>query len=421
MFFFGAGWAITFDVGVRLYLAEVISIIGLLFVNWTSSFTRHPMARQIVGSYVLWVVAIVIADGVNEVALFDSARNAATPIIGACSLLFVLAVLSRNPNALLSFLTASVIAKGVLGEASYGDTFAELSFSFDTVTQNTNYFKVRIDPFLTPALLLVACLLARKSLLYAGAVFFAASVAYLALDARSSGGMFFLSALALVAVHFRFRPKFGSIVAVGAIAAVVGYVAHVGYVNYTFTHNPDGHNGRQLARMENPYNPVELLLMGRSEWQVMTTAIAERPIFGWGSWAIDTGYRFAYLRADRTGEVNFGGYVTSVTGDYIPVHSVVGSAWVWSGLLGFIALAWLFRSVLVMSRWLPYVRSSLAPASIFMTLFLSWHFFFSPPQHVRLSFPITLATLLVLTREAYVYRRLGPRPSAVRSRARQQA
>lgn len=401
MALFGAGWAVAFDVGVRLYTAEVVALAGLLLVGWSSSLSRHPMARHIIGAYALWIFAIVIADYANATALFDMARNMATPIIGGCSLLFVLGVLSSNPHALLTFLAATVLAKGVLGEPLYGDAFGDHSFSWDTVQQDANYFKVRIEPFLTPAVLLIACLMGRKSLVSAARVLMAASVGYLALDARSTGALLFLSALALIAVHFRFRPKLGHIAAAGAVAAVVSYGAYVAYVDYTFAYNPEGHNAKQLARLENPYNPAKLLLQGRSEWMVMTTAIAERPVFGWGSWAIDTEHRFAYLRADRTGTFEYGHIERAVSWSFIPAHSVVGSAWVWSGFLGFVALAWLFRSVLIMAFRLPHVESGLLPATIFFTLLLIWHFFFSPPQHVRLNFPVMLASLIILTRHLH--------------------
>lgn len=413
MALFGAGWAVAFDAGVRIYSAEVIVIAGLVVLPWWKVLHRYPMARAAIGALGLWVVAIGIADFINDTDFFDFARNLATPILGSASMLCVLAALSRNPYALLSFLAATAIAKGVLGEPLYGDDFADMPLSLASVAQDSNFFKVRIDPFLTPSILLLACFVSRKGFIYAAVIFIAAAIGYFLVDARSSGLVFFLAAMALIAIHFHFRPKFGQMIAAGVVVAAIGFGAYAAYANYTLTNSPSGHNGKQMARMENPYNPIELLLQGRSEWLVMGTVIAERPLFGWGSWAVDKDYRFAYLRTERTGVYEYASIDSARASLYIPAHSVVGSAWVWSGLLGAIAMAWLFRSIARMSLVLLSVKSNLVPAAVFLALMMIWHFFFSPPQSVRLFFPVGLAALIAMTANVQVRpRRKGVLPVA---------
>jgi hypothetical protein len=46
---------------------------------------------------------------------------------------------------------------------------------------------------------------------------------------------------------------------------------------------------------------------------------------------------------------------------------------------------------------LVQASSLILPAAVLLNFQLLWHFFFSPPQQVRLSFPVALASLLVLT------------------------
>lgn len=183
------------------------------------------------------------------------------------------------------------------------------------------------------------------------------------------------------------------------------YGAYLAYVQYTLSFNPDGHNGKQLQRTENPYNPLDLLLQGRSEWLVIPAAIAENPLFGWGSWAEDKSSYFSILRAQRLDEE----ISSSVIKNYIPAHSLIGSAWVWSGLLGFAAMLWFLRIIWTISLRLPGSRSPLLPAVIFLLFLLFWHYFFSPPMHVRISFPITLAALIALTRGATVFTANSPK------------
>jgi len=398
MALFGAGWAVSFDFGVRVYGAEIIAAIGLVVIRWRPVLTGYPMARRVLGAYGLWILAIGISDAVNGTALFDFARNMATPLIGGATLVFALAALSRKPSALLTFLAATTIAKAILGDATYGDVFADEAYSLASIEADTNFFKVRIDPFLTPALLLGSWWLGRRSLMFAAVLLLAASIGYFILDDRAIGLIFFLSALVLAGVRLGFRPRLGHVAFAGLVAMLVGYGAYAAYTSYTLNSNPYGHNGKQMQRMENPYNPFELLLQGRSEWLFIPSAIAERPFFGWGSWAEDTDHRFTYLRLQHTDTAKYFQRSWLTQKAYIPAHSLIGAAWVWSGMLGFAAMLWLLHSIWRMLLKLPKPNTPLLVPVTFFAIATIWHFLFSPPQHVRLTFPIAIASLIVVTK-----------------------
>ena len=403
MAFYGAGWAFAFDVGVRLYGAEICMALSMLLIRWRPVIQNYPMLRRVLAAYALWVVAIALSDVVNGTAFFDSIRNMSTPILGGASLVLVVAVLARAPNALLTFLIFTVIAKGILGEASYGDKFAEETLSLDSIQENTNLFKVRIEPFLTPLMLLLGAWFGKKNLSISALFFLMAGIGYLVFDVRSSALVFLISSLILFWMHWGIRPR-GAVMAGAALFLVlIGYGAYLGYVNYTLTYNPYGHNGQMLRLMDNPYNPLAALQYGRPEWLVMPSAISERPLFGWGSWAQDPGLRFSYLRAERMGSDIYLPRVGTSGTVYIPAHSLIGTSWVWSGLLGFMAMVWFLRSVWRMSLCLRGSGSDLLPVVVFLTILLFWHFFFSPPMVVRLSYPVTLAALIVLTRNSFSY------------------
>lgn len=398
MALYGAGWALAFEAGVRIYVAELVSVAGLLAVGWWGALQRYPVARSILGAYGLWVLAIFVSDIVNGTSLFDSARAASTPLIGGASFVFVLANVTRNAKSFLTFLAAIAIAKGIFGEPLFGEAFADMPLSMDSIRQDTNFFKVRIAPFLTPAFGLVACFAARKNLLLSALLFLVASAGYFSVDARSGGLVFFLSALVLVALHFRFRPTAGQMMAAGLAAAMIGYVAYLGYVNYTLTMALDGHNAKQLLRMSNVYNPFELILQGRSDWLVAADAASERPIFGYGSWAVDVNYKYTFLMLERAG-IGWEGFWKTDRDVYLPVHSLILSTWVWSGLLGAAAMGWL-GFVLIKSLAKAYVVTPLAPAIFLLSLEVLWHFFFSPPQSVRLFFSVPLAMLALMAQHA---------------------
>lgn len=392
MALFAAGWVVTFDFGFRLYTAELVSVIGLVLIAWRTTLKQHPMALQIIGAYVLWIIATFVSDLINATNSFDMLRNIATPVIGGCSLIFVLAVLSRNLNALITFLAVTVVLKGIFGEPLYGDSFSDNALSWEGIQADTNFFKVRFEPFITPFLLLITCLFFRKSLKKSIIFFLVATVLYFFLDSRSIALVFLLTTIFLILAVLNYRPKFNQILKACIFAALIAYIAYLGYVVYTLTYNSEGHGGKQLLQLSNPYNPIELILVGRSEWLIILAAVYERPLFGWGSWAQDTTGSFGYLQELWLG------HDIETTSIYIPVHSTLGSAWAWSGLLGLIAMLWLFLSILKMVIRLPNVKSKFFPVVAFFSILMIWHFFFSPPQSVRLFFPIALASLIVLTR-----------------------
>jgi len=399
MAIFAAGWVFTFEYEFRFYVAELFIIICLPMVAWLKTLRQTPTAQKILGAYVLWIFAILVSDFVNSTDSIDTLRGISTPILGAFSLLFVLAVLSRNPKSLFTFLVVTVVMKAIFGEPLYGDAFSHTTINWETFTEDTNIFKVRIDPFLTPLILLITCLFARINLINAIIFLVLTSILYFIVDSRSTSLVFFLSAIILYLIFLKHRIKKHRINALkiiksGIVAALIGYPMYFAYVKYTLIYNSEGHGGKQLLQLENPYNPFSLLLVGRSEWLIIPTAVYEKPIFGWGSWAQDTTGRFNYLLESRLGTDSEGFFSI-----YIPVHSTLGSAWVWSGFLGFIAMLWLLSSILKMAIKLPNVNSEFIPVIAFFIVMVIWHFLFSPPQMVRLFYPIALASIIVLTKE----------------------
>lgn len=393
---YGIGWAMAFDVGFRLYGGEVISLLGCALMKWPSLLRRFPVMRSVLAAYALWVLAAVISDLINATAIFDSLRNIATPIIGGIGLVFVVSCVSRSPGSLLTYLVAVGLAKGVLGEPAYGDAFAHLETAWATVQQNTNFFKVRFEPAITPLVICAAVLLARQSLRFAGQWLIAFSIFYFFVDARSAGLMLFFAGLTSLLFGGKKRITMKSLLLLTIVGLLLSYGAYAAYVSYSLNSNSLGHNAIQLQRLSSPYNPFSLLLIGRSEWLVMPLAIIEKPVFGWGSWALDENNRFAYLRALHLNTNTQG--LSSFDGDpHIPAHSVMGGVWVWSGLIGLASMLWLGRIIWKMTSKLKSLKSFYFPAVAFFAAMVVWAFLFSPPQVVRIQFPIGLGVLIVFT------------------------
>lgn len=402
---YGIGWALAVDVGVRVYIAEVVALLGLAFLNWRPIIRSYPIIKSVLKVYGLWVLAILISDIVNATNAFDMLRNISTPILGGVGLVFVAIFVAREPKSILTYFLAIGVAKAILGEPAYGDAFTSMELSFNSIQQDSNFFKVRFEPAITPLSISVAMLLSRRNLFFAGVWLISVSFLYFLMDARSAAVMIIVAGIVSTLAHFGFRFTGKNTLLASIVALLLSYGAYAAYVNYSLTRETPGHNALQLGYLENPYNPFTLLMIGRSEWLVMPTIIAEKPIFGWGSWARDQNNHFAYLRALRIGTADLGRADRSPQDLYMPAHSVVGAAWVWSGILGFIAMVRLAMLIWSVTPTLLSLGGSFIPVSAYFATFFFWHFLFSPPQTVRLGFPVALAVLIVMSGKIMIARR----------------
>jgi hypothetical protein len=402
MFAFGFGWALAIELQFRLYLAELIVLMALPFLSWKSLITRYGPLIKILSCLGLWFTATLLSDLYNQTDLNSTLRGLSTPLLAVGTLLFILTCIDRKPSSLMALLMGSGLGKMIFGEPFYGLEWSQRAIDFNALSE-LNYFKARIEPFLTPILILFLSWIGRKN---AKVIIIPACIIgflYILFDARSVGFAFFTAGVLFFVTFLKRRPSVTVLWLIAILFGCVSYAFYVAYVDYTLSDNMASQTGMQLSMVANPYNPLELLQIGRSEWAAMPTAIAERPLMGWGSWALDTSNRFNLIRLERTGALNLGSEQLNGL-MYIPAHSVIGAAWMWSGLLGLLAIVWLF--IVFTQLAISAARQGIAAPSkrtayLFITLFLSvnmaWAFIFSPPQSVRTQFPIVIALLIYMT------------------------
>ena len=140
-------------------------------------------------------------------------------------------------------------------------------------------------------------------------------------------------------------------------------------------------------------------MQGRSEWSIAIDVIGDRPIFGFGSWARDVGNYYDTLMLEKIGVAKeYGEYADNWK--YIPVHSLILSSWVWSGILGLISSLYIAKNIFKIFNGIFCSYSPLLPAAVFCFVQIIWHVLFSPPQTVRFFFPQALAIALVLSAQA---------------------
>lgn len=389
---YGVLWAISVELGVRIYAAEILAILCFLGLMGRAQFFKHAVVFKISVIYLMWVMAIVLSDLVNQTSIFDTLRAVSAPILGGLGFLVAYWAINESPGSALFFLIGISLAKAILGDPLYAEKFSDYGFSFQAIASDANYFKVRFEPFVTPAVLFLSVILAVRGLIYSVLLLLGVAIAYFALDVRASGLGMLCAASVCLSIELKVRLlSFRGLIIAGLLALLL-YGSFLAYVEYRLESGVYGHGALQVSSLSNPYNPFELLLFGRSEWYAMPQAIYERPVFGWGSWARDEDGVFAEIRYSSIGQ---SGLSASVEGEaYIPMHSLIGSAWVWNGALAGGAMLWLLFIILSLITRLDSVSMPFIPVIVYFSIQLVWHFFFSPPQMVRIFFPVPLALLV---------------------------
>lgn len=251
--------------------------------------------------------------------------------------------------------------------------------------------------FIAPLMLAFLLFLSRWHTSLVTIIYGLLGLVFVVLGARSSGGVAFIAAtIALITIH---RPKLLSpkrIAIFLSCTALALYPLYVVYVNRVLDGEITSGNSEQLLRSENPYNPIELLKQGRVDAWAAWQAFMDKPLLGHGAWAYDKTRKYLYLEHEITGEkYNKERFMGK---DFlVPSHSVIINQGSQNGILAFCSILAIFFylariAILGFSR-VPSKYALLLSAQFFT---FWWNAIFSPPSHLRQTFPFLFAIFLTL-------------------------
>ena len=396
MFVYGAGWSFSLNSIGYVYGAELVALMFLPFVGVIGAMRRYALLRSVLVAYAFILAGLIVADIANQTPFELALKGWATPASGAVCLMFVVALLDRNPNAIFGFFVGLILFTLVLGPETYAVSGRKGELAWQLALENSNIFKIRIVPFLLPLLVLCIQYLQPRSRVLAGVFAIVGVVAFALFGARSAALILFVVAIASTFISPLRKIASGKLLMIAALGAAIGYLGFAAYVNYSLASGGDGHSAQQLARIDSPYNPLELLGIGRSEWLTAPAVISERPIFGYGSWAYDTGGHFTFLRATLTNEMQAYHAYYAHRLQLVPAHSVLLTSWIWGGLIGFWGALLLGRAITrgVAGTFRP--GAPLMVIGVYLAITVLWDFLFSPFQTIRLNFPHGIGFMIVI-------------------------
>ena len=167
------------------------------------------------------------------------------------------------------------------------------------------------------------------------------------------------------------------------------------YVPNVLNGNISSGNSEQLRAVENPYNPINLLMFGRVTSIVPFIAFFDRPLTGWGYMAEDPNGKYVKL-AYKIQDADDIGVLNASSKSVIPRHSGWGDLSCSYGIIAFLAIflmlmrcfKLLFESFVVCDKYLLY--------RIYISFSFLWNLLFSPLAHFKYS-PMSLAIIIVFS------------------------
>lgn len=366
----------------QLFGSEIISLLFFPYFSVKQLYKNNSLLVQVSYAYLLLLLSFVISDLIfNNTSMDNLLRGWSSIIFSFISVGFLTYQLMKDEKNVYYYLFFAAIS------------FFIFNRDLDPAllkTGQTNIFKIYFMFGVNYLVFLVGALIYKKNNKAPLLLFLAYGIACLLLDSRSNGAIFFISVMILSIKVFNIKFNKLKIIAMSVVFIAILSLSYIFYVNSVLDGTITGDNTQQLRKLENPYNPISLLEIGRVEVFVSIEAISTNPIIGYGSWAEDESGKYVRLmQAMRESS-------EMASENIIPVHSIVLTAWLWAGVLGLISIIALF--FLVFKKvWLIFQNSESSFIVILLPLALEqfWHFLFSPFGLMRTTIPLFFALTIV--------------------------
>ncbi|HAM98939.1 MAG TPA: hypothetical protein DCQ26_10055 [Marinilabiliales bacterium] len=381
-----------------LSISEIWVLLMSVFIPWRTLYKAYPFLSQVTGFYIVYLIIQIISELLLANEFKNVSRGLMVTIVSFLTFIYLFNKFRSNTFIIVVFFFGLLVRSIIFRNAS---SMAGNVAYVSLVNFNEDVFKFRIAPILISFVLVVSYYLLKKELmLILMIVLLSVATIFFLFDSRSLGMILFASSIYIVFAKSMLKLK-GSFLIVLLFFLIIGYTGYVIWTNGVLNRRIGGsHSYEQTIKMSNPYNPFELLLIGRGEFKVGLQALADKPILGHGAWKKDlTGKYFRILLSSsekmdkelKRGIIEF----KIKKGFVIPVHSVLIGAGVNNGifamlLMFFILMFFILKGIKVFSI---IYNSPFSIIFFIQFVTLIWDSLFSPLPHFRLSMPISFAII----------------------------
>ena len=376
-------YGFTFNIVGTISISEIFVVIYTSVHLMTDKILRNSDFKKVGYLYLCLLFSQVISEIIVGNTLENSLKGIAVTIVSFCHFYFLLRLFFQDKKIILW-----VIAGLVLKSIFFG---REGDFVDSMEGEDAIYLKFYVAPLISNVLLFLSFWIRKK---YISEVLFVLfGIFFIVAGARSMGLILFLSGIASILLVKKIAIK--NIWSSVCLFFAIGYFSYVVYVDGVLSGSISSGNNVQLLNVsDNKYNPVNLLLAGRSEVYVGLMAFLDEPLYGHGAWAKDSdkNHKYSIMMAKMHGDK----YTTYSPNAIIPSHSIIIGYAMYNGV--FALLFFLF----IISIFLKYgyicIQSNIHGPLIIVFFMISmiWVSFCSPIAHFRFDIPLYMSFIFYL-------------------------
>lgn len=386
---FAVGGSFRFQLVGVFSLGWALAVAYTCLFLWRSPLLKEKDFRTASALYLAVIVVQIIAEYMAGNTLSNGMKGVAVNVVSFASFFFLSSFLSRDPKLILWLLLGQALQIFILGADN--EEFAEEGMAERALEgENASFLKFYVAPFLTTVMLCISLSMRGKIATY----WFMYYGVFLVLAGARSGGLgaFLIGFLVWIArSHKGNATSFIRKYSLPLLAVLYGVYAI--YVSKVISGELTTGNNQQLAKSDNPYNPLEIIKYSRTDAWMGLVAWADKPLWGHGSWQRDEDLKYHIMMSEITGEEYS---YDSRDVPLIPGHSVIFGRAATSGIFGMLSVTILiFFFVKRQYKLLDYdSRYAFINANyLFGTI---WTSFFSPPTNLKNGMPILFAFTLAL-------------------------
>lgn len=384
--------------GIKLNLIGVISVSELFLLIFVPLFVLPKVkwneavgVKQVTMAYSALLGFQILSEFMVGNNLSSALKGIAITVVSYLHFMFLIYYLARL-KLLILVLVVAQMARAVV----FGTDIEEQSIEDVMSGEGATYLKFYISPIVISFSLAMSMIFKYKNFALLHSML---GIVLIVLGSRSSGGIALATGLVTYMFEHRvltYNKKF--IVMSLVLGCMIGYAFYVYYVNRVLSGEITSGNSRQVFLCSNPYNPLELLMAGRSEVWIGWQAFMDNFWFGHGAWAYDSTGRYQRMMLALHGELST--FTRSQVSYHflIPSHSVLIGSGMMNGVFAFLSMGVIVVYFLrkgVLSFIHCDDRYKLVLVNSVISLF--WTALFSPQSHFRLTMPVAFAIIFVLS------------------------
>jgi hypothetical protein len=375
------GFGVTFNFIGVISLSELILFGTCIFYIKKELFIKYPILIKITWLYLGLIASQIISEIVIGNTFNNSLKGIAVTVVSYLHFVFLFSFFVKD-RYLIKYVIIGFIVKFLI----FGSSF-EGSLSGVLQGGNSAFLKFYLAPLVSQVLLLTSLYLRKKHMKI---IFIVLGILFVFFGARSSGAFIMLTGLVgYFVLKNKKRINFKKLLSLVLLLGFITFGGYVFYVNSVLKGEITAGNSEQIKKIDNPYNPINLLMMGRTETFVGAIAFMDKPFFGHGAWATDVSGKYKLL-IFKLRDSDF----RETDRDLIPAHSVlIGSASA-NGILAFLFMGY------ILSMFFIKGIKSIDKNDPFLFIIISyvfsllWNGLFSPLAHFRFYLPLPFAFLL---------------------------